>query len=231
MFLLNLPDVAIEKQIPDNTTLFVAGGRKPSADWLCKLNFQSSVWAIDSGIEICDEAGVVPEMLIGDCDSANKDLWQKVSKNGITQIAEYNSDKDLTDFQLALNLYAQRRKSGGIFVTGCFGGRLDHLWSLLISFLSPASYKAIGLADDKEGLIFLQSGEKVTVSFETKPLAVSLLPFSKRCQGVSISGVKWELENAELEYMKPYSISNRVSEEMRVETEIKNGQMGLYWVW
>lgn len=231
MFLMNLPNISIETEFPDYTTLFVLGGRAPSADWLSALSFQSAVWAADSGVEICDKAGIIPEMLIGDGDSADKQIWSKVCNNGITQVAKYEIDKDLTDFQIALNLYAKEHKGSGIFLTGCFGGRFDHLWSILLSFLNPADYKAVGLADDKEGMILLSAGDRCALSFEKKPVAVSLLAFSKRCQGVNMSGTRWELENAELEYLKPYSVSNRVNEDMRVDVSIKNGQMGLYWCW
>jgi len=231
MFLMNLPNISIETQIPDDTVLFVLGGRAPSESWLSAIAFQTEVWAVDRGVNVCDAAGIVPSMLIGDADSADSVIWQKMSKNGITQVAKYNCDKDLTDFQLALELYGKRHKGGGVFLTGCFGGRFDHLWSVLMSFLKSADYKAVGLADDKEGMIILSGGEKIALNFEKMPLAVSILPFSKRCQGVYINGTKWELENAELEYFKPYSISNRVDEDMRVEAGIKNGQMALYWCW
>jgi len=228
---MNLPDITIETNIPDDTDLFVLGGREPSVDWLSALTFQDEVWAVDGGVNVCDTAGIVPSMLVGDGDSADNDIWNKVSKNGITQIAKYERDKDLTDFQLALELFSKNRKGNGLFLTGCFGGRFDHLWSTVISFVKPADYKAVGMADDKEGMIIMSGGECCSLTFEKMPGTVSLLPLSKRCQGVDISGTKWELENAELEYFKPYSISNRVDEELRVEAHIRNGQMALYWCW
>jgi len=231
MFLMNLPDITIETNIPDDTALFVLGGREPSVDWLSALRFQNEVWAVDGGVNVCDEANIIPSMLVGDADSADNVIWKKVSENGITQIAKYERDKDLTDFQLALELFGKKHKAAGLFITGCFGGRFDHLWSTVISFVKPADYKAVGMADDKEGMMIMSGGENCSLTFEKAPSSVSLLPLSKRCQGVNISGTKWELKNANLEYFKPYSVSNRVDEDMRVEASIKNGQMGLYWYW
>jgi len=80
MFLMNLPNISIETQIPDDTVLFVLGGRAPSESWLSAIAFQTEVWAVDRGVNVCDAAGIVPSMLIGDADSADSVIWQKMSK-------------------------------------------------------------------------------------------------------------------------------------------------------
>ncbi|MDO4952555.1 MAG: hypothetical protein Q4E34_01855, partial [Synergistaceae bacterium] len=102
MFVLKLPKLTIETQYPDDTVLFVLGGRQPDAEWLKALDFQTGVWAVDKGADVCRAAGIVPEMLIGDCDSADKEIWKIFAENGVTCADKYPADKDLTDFQLAL---------------------------------------------------------------------------------------------------------------------------------
>lgn len=231
MFVLKLPKLIIETQYPDNTALFVLGGRKPSADWVKELSFQTEIWAVDSGANVCFEAGLTPDYLIGDADSADEKVWNSFADNGATSVEKHPCDKDLTDFQLALAKYGKLNPNGGIFLTGCLGGRFDHLWSTVISFIKPASYKAVGLADEHEGMIFLSGISRATLNFEEQPLAVSLLPLSKRCQGVSISGARWELNDAQLDYFEPYSISNRVEEDLSVNVSIKNGTLAVYWSW
>lgn len=229
MFQLKLPEITIETQYPDDTALFVLGGRQPDADWLRELNFQTSVWAVDHGADICEKAGIIPDRLIGDCDSADKDIWKKIAENGITRAEKFPSEKDDTDFQLALQLFEKERAGSGIFLTGCFGGRFDHLWSTVISFSKPSAYKAVGLADDREGMILLNGKARASLVFEKAPKAFSLLPLSRKCQGVELSGTRWELSGAQLDYYVPYSISNRLDEELNASVSLKNGLLGIYW--
>lgn len=231
MFQLNLPKLTIETQYPDDTALFVLGGRQPNLEWLKTLDFQTGVWAIDRGVDICAEAGITPDRLIGDCDSANVNVWNKFVENGTTRTEKFPCNKDDTDFQLALGLFEKECAGSGIFVTGCFGGRFDHLWSSIISFVKPAKYRAVGLADDREGMIFLNGIAKAVLNFEEEPAAFSLLPLSRKCQGVNLSGAHWELYGAQLDYYAPYSISNRLDEDLTAAVSLKNGLLAVYWCW
>ncbi len=231
MFQLKLPEITIETQYPDNTALFILGGRQPDEDWLKALDFQTSVWAVDRGADICAKAGIIPDRLIGDCDSADKRLWKNFAENDITHTEKFPSEKDDTDFQLALKLFEKECAGGGIFLTGCFGGRFDHLWSTVISFSNPSAYKAVGLADDREGMILLNGIARASLAFEKEPKAFSLLPLSRKCQGVELSGTRWELSGAQLDYYRPYSISNRLDEDLTASVSLKNGLLAVYWCW
>ncbi len=61
-----LPDLTIEIECDLNITMMVLGGRKPSADWMRSLDFYKNLWAVDSGIDPCFEAGILPDKLVGD---------------------------------------------------------------------------------------------------------------------------------------------------------------------
>ncbi len=193
----------------------VLGGRAPSPDFLARLAALGCVWAVDRGVEACRAAGVVPAMLIGDRDSGSAEGWRWAEEHG-APVREYRSDKDLTDFQLALDIFAGECKNNEkkIILTGALGGRFDHLWSLTLSFLN---YTRAGvpfcIADDEEGMIFLHGPERYSLAFERRPKALSLLAFSTLCSGVSLSGVRWPLSDAELSCGFPYAVSNRVCAE------------------
>lgn len=233
MSVLSLPDISINIPYDDDICLMVLGGRAPSSDWLASLNFQSETWAVDKGLEFCLDAHITPDMLIGDCDSSSSSAWRCSVELGVPT-AKFDSDKDLTDFQLALDIFDKNQKREslkGIFLSGAFGGRFDHLWSLIISFLHRSqNYIPVGMADDEEGMIFLRGKSSLTADFSKAPEAISLLPFSQECAGVSIKGAKWPLNDVELEYSRPYSISNRaVGNDVRVD--IGRGLLGFYWKW
>lgn len=211
----------------------VLGGRAPAAGWLAALAFGGEAWAVDRGIEACRAAGIVPRRLIGDCDSAARESWRWAEDNGVP-VERYQSDKDLTDFQLALEIFRAQNKDcvKKIFLTGAWGGRFDHLWSLLLSFLNFSSpHVPFCLADDREGLVIIDGPQEAAFTFDTAPKAVSLLSFSDDCAGVCISGVRWPLKEVALRYGFPYAISNRLDDGLRARVSCEKGRLGFYWVW
>lgn len=227
---LNLPNVRIELPYFGDISLMLLGGRKPSADWLTALNFYNELLAVDRGLDSCLACGRLPNKLIGDGDSANTVLWQEAIESGVP-VYKFQREKDATDFQLALDIFIRESTNKSLFLSGAFGGRFDHLWSVVISFLNRSSkYQPLGMADEKEGMIFLKNESKAKIFFKKKPLAVSLISFSKQCEGVFIEGVKWPLSNMSLEYANPYSISNEVCDEGTISVKISKGLLALYWV-
>lgn len=234
MKILSFPlfEIKLTPALPDEIILMLLGGRKVHPQWLSALDFYTSAWAVDSGVELCVKANIVPECLIGDGDSASPDAWEWAVKRG-AEVYSYESEKDLTDFQIALELLAQKtdvpRK--GVFLTGAFGGRFDHLISMINSFTGWSEhYLPIGIADPEEALFFLRGGDTAEIEFQSPPVAVSLIPF-RDSRGVSISNVRWPLEKVSLERAKPYSISNRPDEKNRVAASVEEGLVGLYCAW
>lgn len=211
----------------------VLGGRAPSPEFLASLARGCELWAVDRGVEACRAAGIAPAVLVGDRDSGSAEGWRWAAERGAAT-REYQSDKDLTDFQLALEIFADERKNSekNIILTGALGGRFDHLWSLTLSFLNMTSCGVpFCMADDREGMIFVRGGERYALSFAQKPKALSLLSFSPVCRGVNLSGVHWPLADAELRYDRPYAVSNRVEGKGRAEVSCGEGTLGVYWTW
>ena len=228
-----LPNLIIETECPEDITMMVLGGRKPSAEWLSSLDFPKNIWAVDSGIESCFDSDIVPNKLVGDGDSASSEAWQWGIDNGV-DVSKYGSEKDRTDFQLALELFSEKdgNKNKAIFLTGCFGGRFDHLWSTLITFLSAGkNARPLGMADEIEGMILLHGPGRLDLNFIKPPGAISLISFTTVSSGVSVEGVRWPLENVVLEYKDPYSISNRLSGGKKAGVSVTEGTVGVYWVW
>lgn len=211
----------------------VLGGRAPSSEFLASLARGCELWAVDRGVEACRAAGITPAVLIGDRDSGSVEGWCWAAERG-AKTREYDSDKDLTDFQLALEIFADECKNSekNIILTGALGGRFDHLWSLTLSFLNMTRAGVpFCMADDREGMIFVRGGERCALSFARRPKALSLLSFSPVCRGVNLSGVHWPLSDAELCYDFPYAVSNRVEGGGRAEVSCASGTLGVYWTW
>lgn len=234
MSVLSFPSFEIEltPDLPDGIILMLLGGRRASAEWLAAASFYTAAWAVDSGVEMCRDAGIIPERLIGDMDSADPQAWKWAESRGAA-VYSYKSEKDLTDFQLALELLSGQSgaEPKGVFLTGAFGGRFDHLISVLNSFIGWSDrYLPVGMADEREALFLLRGGCRADIRFRTPASAVSLIPL-RDSSGVSIGSVRWPLDNVVLERDRPYSISNRPDETGNVTASVGEGLVGLYCAW
>lgn len=236
---LNLPqltaDLSLRSAVEDLPLLLVAGGRPPKKEWLKKLtekNNNAPVWAIDRGVESCQQSGILPCRLLGDADSARSDSWQWAEQQGVP-VDRFPPAKDLTDFQLALRLSRADYGSRFLLTTGAFGGRLDHAFSLLHSLTGDGRPGC--LADHQEVLLILRGGEAAKVSLSKtggNVTALSLLPLSPVCSGVSIDGVRWPLTKAELTQALPYAVSNELLRSSKaakkISVSLTDGVLGIY---
>jgi thiamine pyrophosphokinase len=204
--------------------LLVLGGRMPDAAWLRQAAAGRTVWAVDRGAEYCRVSGIEPAHALGDFDSIGGEGMKWLEQLGI-EPELYPTDKDYTDFQLAL-----RRAGGDLLVTGCWGGRFDHAFANVFSALWGREWGANvrAFADESEILTPLCGKARLALRFRTPPLAVSLLPLSPACEA-SIRGTKWELNGALLRQERPYAISNVPAAE-EVVVEAAGGAVGVYCV-
>lgn len=210
--------------------VLVAGGRSPDRAWLRAATARRSVWAVDGGLDACLSASVEPARLIGDGDSARPASWERIRTGGIP-IDRYPVEKDLTDLQIALKTLGEEKR-GGALVTGCWGGRFDHLFSNVFSLMGSwdwgAGVRCMG--DQREFLVCLKGEETLALTWETPPTVISLLALSSACRDVSIGGVKWPLSKASLDLCHPYAISNEpVADELNLS--VGEGHLGLYLTW
>jgi thiamine pyrophosphokinase len=213
-------------------TLFVLGGRAPDSPWLSDFAVRNSlsVYAVDSGVAVCRRAGLVPSVLVGDRDSSASDDWEWGLRRGAREVV-YPADKDLTDFQLALGLIGESDCSG-LVLTGCFGGRFDHLFSIVGTFTAS---RPLCMIDEREGLFLLEPDSEIRIVFKKRPMAVSLLSLSEECSGVHIDGVRWPLDGVTIGRASPWTVSNETlpgrggacAEDISVRCE--SGVMGFYW--
>lgn len=227
--LIKLPQVTLsfEKQLPRHQYLFISGGRPPLNNWLRAAAKNRIIWCIDHGIDSCRFAGLIPEHLFGDGDSASKEGWDWAISQKIP-IEKYQREKDFTDTQLALE-YASRDPEAMIVMTGCFGKRFDHLYSTFFS--CSHSKMPICLADEQEVLFPLTPGNELTILSGHQPFALSLLPITSSCAGVNISNVRWPLQNAELRQAFPNAVSNLPIGNAPVNVSLSEGILGVYMYW
>ena len=218
-------DLSLEEVFPCSCPpLLVLGGRAPHPEWLRSAASGREVWALDRGTDACWAAGVVPSRVLGDFDSVSGQAMAWAQTLGAA-MDRYNPDKDDTDFQLAL-----KRAAGAVLVTGCWGGRFDHAFSNVFSALSAQEHgvRVLCFADEQEVLFPLKGPARMELRLGTLPEALSLLPLTASCEGVSIANVKWPLEDAALLQAYPWAVSNVPLGGGSVSVRVRGGVLGVY---
>lgn len=218
-------EIIFSEKLPEKEILFIGGGRFPSEKYFLQLAENRKIFCIDRGIELCHKLNILPKILIGDFDSANKISLDWTKKNKIP-IERHPVEKDFTDTQLAINFAERSEENFSAVMTGVFGGRVDHLFSNI--FTCANSTKKFFLADDEEIVFYMNGGESAEIHFEKNPLAVSLLPISKICEGVTTKNLHWELENSTLKQNFPNAVSNRV-ESNEIKISVERGTLAIYF--
>ncbi|MFP4481253.1 MAG: thiamine diphosphokinase [Thermovirgaceae bacterium] len=234
---LRLPQVEVcrEGKASQKPLLLVAGGRQSNEMWLRgTADSCCAVWAVDKGAGNCRDAGLIPDLFVGDKDSADRMVLQWVVDAGV-KVLEFPAEKDRTDLQLALSEAARRFPDGRVLVTGGWGGRFDHLLSAVYSLVWSCRWglSPWGMADEKEVLLLLRGRGRSMLRFFELPFNLSLLSLSPRCRGVCVTGVRWELHCGKLLLDKPYAVSNKVlrneeRKEITVEVSLDEGLLGVY---
>lgn len=222
---MRLPQCEIFYPTTTQEILFISGGRPPSREFFLEVANGRKIFCIDKGIELCKACEVIPSVLIGDFDSANKNSVEWAQNKNIT-VEKYPVDKDFTDTQLALKRATEIFGEHVAILTGCFGGRFDHLYSTI--FTCAAAKQKIFLADEREIIFYLRGGESATIKFFKKPLAVSLLPMTSTCKSVTTKNLHWELDGATLTQNFPNATSNRADDD-KISVSIERGTLAIYF--
>ncbi|MEX0346629.1 MAG: thiamine diphosphokinase [Rhizobiaceae bacterium] len=163
------------------------------------------VIAADGGVRHADPLSLLPEVWLGDFDSAPMAVPEQFT--GIPRIP-YPQDKDATDGEIAVN-EALERGAGELLLVGAFGGRrADHALLHKTMALALAGRKIKTTLSDgvQEGYPLLAGKHQ----FEFEPDTLfSLIGFSDLAD-LTITGVKWPLENVDIALGSSLTLSNEV---------------------
>ena len=180
--------------------LISIGGDSTSNVLSIESNFEEII-AVDSGVEHLFKLSLDPTTLIGDLDSISKKSLNKLKKSGV-KILAFNSKKDQTDFELALN-YLEEAEKSKVYIIGGESGEIDHLISIFLLIPSRSFFQnIIWLYGDKR-IIFRQKLE-LNIKKLTK---FSIIPLSD-LTNLSIDGAEWNLENKNIQFGETTTLRN-----------------------
>lgn len=185
-------------------------------------NIKKLIETRESDLIICADGGytfanledIIPDVVIGDFDSYSGDL-DSIKCKSLVQVP---IEKDDTDTLLCVK-YALKQHYKDFIILGGLGGRLDHTIANLqaMAYICDQGAQST-LVDNRNFVTMLGQGELLIP--RKKDQKLSLLAFSEKCTGVSISGVQYPLNNVTLKNNFPLGISNEFTSDYAT---IKNG--------
>jgi thiamine pyrophosphokinase len=185
-------------------TLVVGAAPVAGADGFYRglLEAADHVVAADAAGEWCVRIGRVPDLVVGDFDSALPGAAERLERLGAT-VARYAADKDRTDLELAVEL-ARSTFGTPLTLTAAFSARVDHT---LASFgaLLQAGMGAHAVEPGWRSHVCLPSQR---VRFDADPGTLVSLLAPAGADGVCASGVRWPLASARLEALSGLGVSN-----------------------
>ncbi|MGC8634734.1 MAG: thiamine diphosphokinase [Candidatus Limnocylindrales bacterium] len=140
--------------------LLVGNGRAPRRAGLPASVFANVglVVAADGGAAACESLGLRPDLVIGDLDSADSALIQRLVRAG-TEVQRVPAEKDQSDLELALEV-AIERGADRLLVLGALGGpRVEHeLAAIALLELALERHVEMALVDERSTLQLLAAG-------------------------------------------------------------------------
>lgn len=191
-----------------NSYLLVTGGTVSEDVFetvLLKYSFQKIIVA-DKGIEACHRKGIVPNVLIGDFDSADMDIVENFREK--CECIDLPVHKDQTDTHAAL-IYAISDGCDHLIILGATGTRLDHTWANIgllklcmdnhIKAYIIDSYNRISMAN-----------ETIILDKDDNYPYVSLVPYAEQVSELTLTGFEYSGENITLNPGESLGISNTI---------------------
>ena len=154
------------------------------------------VVAADGGARYALEAGVVPDLVVGDMDSLGEDLVRELERCGAS-LERHPVRKDKMDGQLAV--FAARARGAITADLLCaVGGRLGALFAVPQILLAAERIGLRSTVVANRGRIFVVEAGSRTVQGDPQD-SVSIFPLSGTATGVTLESMEYPLENASLE--------------------------------
>lgn len=178
------------------------------------------VIAVDGGFAHCLEAGIEPDLFVGDLDSLDATLVDRIDCERI----ELPCDKDDTDTLFACKVGLDRGYD--VFALhAALGGDVGHELANIQTLAFLAQRGATGTLLGRTQTIDLVTPQASPRAFKA-PVGtrVSVLAFGGDAHGVTECGLRWELDDATLSPDFPLGVSNR-SSEPTFEVGVREGML------
>ena len=169
----------------------------------------------DSGLRHMEQLQVKPDLIVGDFDSHENPHLD-------VETIVLPCEKDDTDTVYAVK-EAVKRGFGDFLLVGAVGGRLDHTLGnvSILLYLDSLGLRGSILDDYSE----MEIVSKKPVSIDGSYPFFSLLNITGCAKGVTVTGAKYPLKDAEITCEYQYGVSNEVLPGHTAEVSVENGKL------
>lgn len=179
--------------------------------------------AADSGMNFLHRNRIVPDIIAGDFDSVDDDSLDEFSSLPDVEILRLNPIKDDTDTEFVIR-EAIRRGAKEITVLGATGTRLDHV-------MANVYLLGIGLEESVQ-IQLVDAHNRIRMTSDRLEIPkknqfgdfVSVLPVRGDAKGVTLTGMKYPLQDADINCFSSLGISNEIVEDS-AKISVKNGTL------
>jgi thiamine pyrophosphokinase len=182
-----------------------------------------TVIAVDAGLKYLEQQGMLPDWLVGDFDSLEREQYptlQAFRKDRPDRVVQLPVEKDDTDTLAALKL-GLRLGYRKFYLYGAMGGRIDHTIANIQTLLYAKEQGADAYLMDSRCMVFVIRNE--TKQFRAGVDGLFSLFSLGDCCTVSIEGMQYELQDAELKNDFPVGTSNEFLPDRAAAVTVKNG--------
>lgn len=207
----------MENNKHENIAIVLDGRLEVTEKLLVKLNEADYIIAVDRGLDHLHNMNVHADLLIGDLDTVSTEALNWAEENNFPQDI-HSPDKDFTDGELAINK-ALSLGAKQITFYACFSEyRPDHMINM-INLSQNLHYQGIETAIFNGNILALPLEGPSNLTLDTKDyfaeellseLFISIVPDTD-VEGLSYSGLKYDLTDAHLDKYSSLSLSNSLS--------------------
>lgn len=165
--------------------------------------------AVDGGYDTCRKYAIVPDLIVGDFDSAQEsDMPQiaEIAKIAPDHVVVLPTEKDDTDMLASIRI-GLLEGCQEFRIYGGMGGRLEHTLANLQCLIYLKQCSAVGYLMDDKMTAFVMQNETVWFKPEAKGF-LSLFSIGEKASGVTIRNLKYEMQDGEITNSFPIGISN-----------------------
>lgn len=199
--------------------IWIITGGRVDVDWLRSLSLDQTeeniIVAADKGLLYADQAEMPVQYILGDFDSLPPEILTKYRNSGVP-IETFPPEKDYTDTHLAL-LWAMEQGAEKITIIGGLGSRFDHSFANVGLLSMLLSHGIQGEILDPHNRIFMMdkahSGSLRMKKNHKEKEFISLIPYTEKVTGITLTGFKYPLQNGTLTLGISLGISNELVEE------------------
>lgn len=202
-------------------TIIVSGGNIQygfALDFLKKIinragRVQISLIAADKGMEFFMQAGILPDLVVGDFDSLSEEGKKYIIENGSLKVKRLKPEKDDSDTQSAVS-HAVLEGAKNILILGATGSRLDHLMANIeLLALGKELGVQISIMDANNYICLVRSGTVLKKKGQFGRF-VSFFPLGGEVQGLTLEGFKYPLKDYCLRVRDSgLTVSNEIKED------------------